>query len=41
MIGVPENLLREVKISVGLAIPMGSVCGFVGPNGAGKPNIGI
>jgi ABC-2 type transport system ATP-binding protein len=27
---------RTVVDGVGLAIPMGSVCGFVGPNGAGK-----
>jgi len=27
---------RTVVNDVGLAIPMGSVCGFVGPNGAGK-----
>ena len=27
---------RTVVDDVGLAIPIGSVCGFVGPNGAGK-----
>jgi ABC-type multidrug transport system fused ATPase/permease subunit len=31
---------RTVVDKVDLAIPAGSVCGFVGPNGAGKPNLG-
>ena len=32
---------RTVVADVALAIPAGSVCGFVGPNGAGKPDTGI
>jgi ABC-type branched-subunit amino acid transport system ATPase component len=32
---------RVVVDDVALAIPSGSVCGFVGPNGAGKPDTGL